>query len=128
MKFYSNGKLLITGEYTVLDGANALALPTVFGQWLIINKQKESLKLKNGKLYWQSFDNLNTIWFECEFDLPNFKIENCKEENLEIATTLQLVLIEAQKMNLNFLKNNFSYNIETKLTFAKNGVLVHLLP
>ena len=30
--FYSNGKLLITGEYVVLDGAKALALPTKFGQ------------------------------------------------------------------------------------------------
>jgi hypothetical protein len=25
--FYSNGKLLITGEYLVLDGAKAFALP-----------------------------------------------------------------------------------------------------
>ena len=30
--FYSNGKLLITGEYVVLDGAKALALPTKYGQ------------------------------------------------------------------------------------------------
>ena len=27
-KFYSHGKLLITGEYAVLDGAKAIALPT----------------------------------------------------------------------------------------------------
>jgi hypothetical protein len=33
--FYSNGKLLITGEYLVLDGAKAFALPTKFGQSLI---------------------------------------------------------------------------------------------
>jgi hypothetical protein len=32
--FYSNGKLLITGEYLVLDGAKSLALPTKFGQFL----------------------------------------------------------------------------------------------
>ena len=30
--FYSNGKLLITGEYLVLKGALALAVPTVLGQ------------------------------------------------------------------------------------------------
>jgi hypothetical protein len=34
-KFYSNGKLLITGEYLVLDG-KAFALPTKKGQNLII--------------------------------------------------------------------------------------------
>ena len=34
--FYSNGKLLITGEYLVLDGAKALALPTKYGQYLTV--------------------------------------------------------------------------------------------
>ena len=36
-KFYSHGKLLITAEYAVLDGAKALALPTKFGQTLEVN-------------------------------------------------------------------------------------------
>ena len=35
-KFKSNGKLLLTAEYLVLDGAKALALPTSFGQQLLI--------------------------------------------------------------------------------------------
>jgi hypothetical protein len=35
--FYSNGKLLITGEYLVLDG-DCIALPTKFGQNLIVEK------------------------------------------------------------------------------------------
>ena len=34
--FYSNGKLLLTGEYLVLNGAVALAIPTKFGQTLTI--------------------------------------------------------------------------------------------
>ena len=29
--FYSHGKLLLTAEYVVLDGAKALAVPTIFG-------------------------------------------------------------------------------------------------
>jgi hypothetical protein len=36
--FYSNGKLLITGEYLVLDGT--FALPTKFGQSLIVEQGK----------------------------------------------------------------------------------------
>ena len=36
--FYSNGKLLLTAEYLVLDGAKALALPTKFGQDLEVKK------------------------------------------------------------------------------------------
>jgi hypothetical protein len=45
--FYSNGKLLITGEYLVLDGATAFALPTKFGQNLIVEK---TLIIKFGKV------------------------------------------------------------------------------
>ena len=40
--FYSNGKLLITGEYVVLDGAKALALPTKFGQSLLVKDRKST--------------------------------------------------------------------------------------
>ena len=56
--FYSNGKLLLTGEYVVLDGAKALAVPTKFGQ---------SLKIKQGsnkQFKWTSFDVDKSIWFE----------------------------------------------------------------
>ena len=46
--FRSHGKLLLTGEYVVLDGALSLAIPTVFGQ---------DLKVENntfGELHWIS--------------------------------------------------------------------------
>ena len=36
MRMYSNGKLLISGEYVILDGALSLAVPTLFGQYLEI--------------------------------------------------------------------------------------------
>ena len=51
MEFYSNGKLLLTGEYLVLDGANAFAVPTKFGQNLIVEKIVEP------QLIWGSFTN-----------------------------------------------------------------------
>lgn len=36
ISFKSNGKLLLTGEYLVLDGAVALALPTKMGQIMTV--------------------------------------------------------------------------------------------
>ena len=57
--FYSNGKLLLTAEYLVLDGATALALPTKFGQNLIV-EQIES----NKTIVWKSYDIDHSIWFE----------------------------------------------------------------
>ena len=61
--FYSNGKLLLTGEYVVLDGAIALAVPSIYGQSLAIKKGEV------GKLKWTSLDENGTIWFEAEFIL-----------------------------------------------------------
>ncbi len=60
-EFYSNGKLLITGEYLVLDGAKALAVPTKFGQNLIV---KEGA---NQEIKWTSFDSDGSVWYEDTF-------------------------------------------------------------
>ena len=66
--FYSNGKLLITGEYLVLDGAKALAIPTKFGQHLEVKKIDEP------KLIWESYSDTNNLWLQVEFDLPRLRI------------------------------------------------------
>jgi len=60
-EFYSNGKLLITGEYLVLDGAKAFALPTKFRQNLIVEKGIPQ------EIQWTSFDADGSIWFEDTF-------------------------------------------------------------
>ncbi len=57
---HSHGKLLLTGEYFVLDGAAALALPCRFGQGA-------SLVLADGPVAamdWVSYDETGEIWFE----------------------------------------------------------------
>ena len=57
-KYYANGKLLLTGEYLVLDGALALALPTKLGQSLTVEKT-------NGdNLIWESLDSKSYAWFQ----------------------------------------------------------------
>jgi len=59
--FYSHGKLLLTGEYLVLDGAQALAIPTQKGQWLFIEETNAE------GIHWQSFDENGNCWFETNF-------------------------------------------------------------
>ena len=59
-EFYSNGKLLLTAEYLVLDGAQALALPTQLGQKLIVTDGKEDI------LHWKSLDADGSICYENE--------------------------------------------------------------
>ncbi len=112
-RFYSNGKLLITGEYAVLDGALSLALPTKFGQDLLVEKITES------EIIWKSYNYLNKLWFTCNFKLSDFAI-NSTSCDLPIAKTLQNILIEARKINPDFLNSDHGYAIKTKLNFPNN--------
>ena len=80
-EFYSNGKLLITGEYLVLDGANAFALPTKFGQNLIVEKAK------NKEIKWTSFNADGSIWFEDTFSFLDIS-DKANQETSTIRNTL----------------------------------------
>ena len=117
-QFYSNGKLLITAEYLILDGAKGLALPTKFGQNLIVKK------IDQPKIIWRSFDLKKNIWFDCVFDLPKLEIIYSNNSS-EISNTLQKILREALKLipitiGTDFLQNKKGYSIETNLTFPNN--------
>ena len=111
--FYSNGKLLITGEYLVLDGAKALALPTKFGQTLIIEEGKDQL------ISWTSYDHDGSIWFEDNISFISIKNKEHFEDNHTIKNTLIEILNEAFLMNPDFIKSSKGYVIKTELTFPK---------
>ena len=65
--YYSHGKLLISSEYAVLDGAKALALPTKLGQRLeVTNRNTKNIN-------WKSFDCQNNLWFKTSLSIPHFK-------------------------------------------------------
>ena len=119
-RFYSNGKLLLTGEYLVLDSATALAVPTKFGQDLLVNKIKEP------QLIWKSFTHTKDCWFEVVFDLPKLRLVSTTfdseiEGNEElIAETLQDILKEARILNPDFLNSVTGFMVNTNLTFPRN--------
>ncbi|WP_439132017.1 GYDIA family GHMP kinase [Polaribacter sp.] len=120
MNYYSNGKLLLTGEYLVLDGAKALAVPTKFGQDLIVKTIKEP------QLIWGSFTNKGQCWFEAVIDLTKFRListtfNSDKEGSAEqIAETLLAILTEAKRLNPNFLKIDGGCVVKTNLTFSRS--------
>ncbi|AZJ34970.1 GYDIA family GHMP kinase [Tenacibaculum singaporense] len=117
---YSNGKLLLTGEYVVLDGATSLAVPTKFGQDLIVEPIKES------QLIWGSFTHTGECWFEASFDLPKLRLTSAtfnsdKEGSAEfIAETLRDILQEAKRLNPEFLTTENGFVVKTNLTFPQN--------
>ncbi len=118
--FYSNGKLLITGEYLVLDGAKSLAVPTKYGQNLVVSSIQEQ------ELVWESFTLKNERWLQVVFDLPKLRIMSAtfdaKEEGGDdtLAENLQKVLLEAKKMNPTFLANREGSYVKSELTFARD--------
>ena len=111
--FYSNGKLLITGEYVVLDGALSLALPTKLGQSLMVEEIEESL------IIWKSYDEKGAIWFEDEFSLEDILSEEIHPKN-EISERVVQILKVVRQLNPKFLLDGKGFKITTKLDFPKN--------
>ncbi|WP_460217873.1 GYDIA family GHMP kinase [Psychroserpens sp. MEBiC05023] len=113
-KNYSHGKLLLTGEYVVLDGAKALAVPTLYGQSLNIEKGSHN------KLRWISLDDQNQVWFETEYKLSNNEILNQAHNDNPISRRLLQILKAAKELNSRFLSDDTGYTITTTLDFPKN--------
>lgn len=111
--FYSNGKLLITGEYVVLDGAKALALPTKYGQNLIIEEGENDI------IQWKSIDHDGSIWFEDNIPFSSIIRKERFDDSKSIKNTLIEILHEAYLMNADFITNSKGYVIKTELTFPK---------
>ena len=112
-KFYSHGKLLLSGEYVVLDGALSLAIPTKYGQSLIV-EQTEKLILN-----WKSFDENKTVWFQNEFEIdPDNDLRQVHEDS--ISKRLIQILNATKGLNSEFLNEKYGFKIETRLEFPKN--------
>jgi len=110
--FYSNGKLLITGEYLVLDGAIGLALPTKFGQYLNVASGEIE------KIQWTSFDSDNTVWFEDALSYNEIINFNATDQISERDTLIK-ILHEAHLLNTRLLNSSTGFTISTVLTFPK---------
>lgn len=110
-RFYSHGKLLLTGEYLVLDGAEALAIPCKFGQYLEVTSSEEEYST------WISYDYENRVWLDLKFDLQ--KVLNQRREGKnDFEKRLFQILIEANRLNSKVFYQN--YNFETRLEFPRN--------
>ncbi|MBF6641836.1 GHMP kinase [Flavobacterium sp. J49] len=112
--FYSNGKLLITGEYVVLDGAQAFALPTKYGQNLIIEEAD------GDSIQWTSYDSDKSVWFEDIIPFASIVRKERHDDAKSIKNTLIEILHEAYLMNSDFITQTKGYKITTELTFPKS--------
>jgi len=108
-RFESRAKLMVSGEYLVLKGALALALPLKYGQKLTVKViEGESM------VYWQSRIK-DKLWFYATFQLPHFKVT---DSNLpEISDTLSRILIAAKELNPAFPALGQEYRVTSEMDF-----------
>jgi mevalonate kinase len=114
-RFYSNGKLMLSGEYLVLAGATALALPVKYGQHLSVDADSSSAPL----LSWKAFEN-ETLWFSSNFRFASSGRLKITKENNALASRLSLILGQAMAMNPGFLRGDTHWRVRTDLDFDRN--------
>lgn len=98
----------------MLDGAKAFALPTKFGQNLIVEETNGNL------IHWQSFDHDGSIWFEANIPFDSIIKKEKADLSQNVKNTLIEILHEAYKKNSDFITKSKGYKITTQLTFPKN--------
>ena len=108
--YYSHGKLLLTGEYVVLDGALALAIPTKYGQLLNIKPIDEPA------INWKSLNEKGAVWFEDSFTFEQINSTSYRPGN-EVSKRLLQILKSAKKLNPKFLIDDKGFEATTELEF-----------
>tara|TARA_B100001287_G_scaffold272121_1_gene273385 strand:+ start:531 stop:1436 length:906 start_codon:yes stop_codon:yes gene_type:complete len=105
--FRANGKLLISGEYTILDGSLSMAIPTKRGQILHYNEVDHEI------LHWRSLDVKGETWFEAHFKGNELKVLDSSDDR--IADTLKEILLAAG--GLSDTSNGLRGEVTTALEF-----------
>lgn len=108
--FFSPGKLLLTSEYVILDGAKGLALPTKWGQEL------ETEEIEDGQhiIFWETYHQ-DKLWLKIKIDYSNW---NIIETYLEDAAQFIVKVLKncQEKSTIKFHKND-SYILKSNLQF-----------
>jgi len=92
--YHANGKLLLCGEYFVLHGAKALALPLKVGQQL-----KVDYEFQSQTILWKAIYN-GHIWFWCQLSPKDFSVINTNDQ--EKAATLSKIFHSIRILNPDF--------------------------
>jgi mevalonate kinase len=108
----ARGKLLLTAEYLVLDGATALALPLRFGQKLHVENGKTP-----NRLSWTSKNDDGATWFLGEYELTDLAPLSFTDK--KTAAILAGILKECRRQNPDFLSENQSFRVLTQNDFPR---------
>ena len=110
MLFKSNGKILLTSEYLVLDGAKAIALPSKLTQELYVEQCDKEI------IEWQGIDEKGNVWYEENFYLKNNDLVYRAEKN---NTSEKLLLLFNHILKTREVKDILGNKFSTKLNFKR---------
>lgn len=82
----ASGKVLLSGEYAVLDGCLAIGLPTKYGQVMAVTLDDEPQKV----FTWTSLNMFHEVWFEAEINNTTGEIVSSTDQ--KVADTLNTIL------------------------------------
>jgi hypothetical protein len=97
----ANGKLLLTSEYFILDGATGWAMPTQYGQSMIVTPTQNPT--------WQAFLQDKTLWFETAL---NTNLPPNSEESSLLFQILNHIKQENPEQYLKKIKHHFQLMID----------------
>lgn len=109
-RLFSPGKLLLTSEYTVLDGALALAVPTKWGQEFFFEEKDDS----ESTVFWEAYHQ-NKIWLQTQIRYSDWQILSANI--LPAAEFVLKVLKNTADLSLIKFKDKKSYLLRTNLQF-----------
>lgn len=113
--FRANAKLMISGEYLVLAGAKALAMPVGYHQSLIVKPAGNG----SPQLRWRSFIQ-GSPWLDISFEGAHLEVKGApssKTENAVHFGYLRKVLMAARSLNPVFLAGNECWDAQSDISF-----------
>ena len=109
---YGRGKLLITGEYAVLDGALALAIPTKKGQSLNVYDSGET-----GLRWISRVANEREPWFSAQLDESGRLLH---ATDAEVGHRLEQLVQAAIALNPSFKRELHATEVQAELEFPRH--------
>ena len=111
ISYRAHGKLLLSAEYLVLEGAMALAVPVKYSQLLRVYRLTQTSDML---ISWVAKENRKS-WFNALFEKDRLIVKETSD--LLKAEKLRNLLLGAAELNNKFLRDNHSYSIITEIDF-----------
>ncbi|MFA5328913.1 MAG: GYDIA family GHMP kinase [Prolixibacteraceae bacterium] len=122
--YCANGKILLTGEYLVLHGAKAIALPLQVGQKLTVSEEPNS-----NSILWKA-NYLGETWFECRLNPKDMSVFSAShpEKGQTISEIFQTIKMLDPDFQLKAGTNlETSLNANPEWGFGSSSTLISLL-